>query len=71
MDMKLLQKSVCVPEHRQNLNDWYVRKHDCRLLELTVHAFLGLFLCVPAISVREVFVCWAGDICIGASLKNK
>ena len=26
---------------------------------------------MPAISVREVFLCWTGDICIGASLKNK
>ena len=26
---------------------------------------------MPAISVREVFLCWPGDICIGASLKNK
>ena len=63
-------KKCCVPEHRESLNDWYVYKHDCKLGTYSACLF-GLFLCVPAISVREVFLCRTGNICIGASLKSK
>ena len=55
-------EKCCVPEHRENLNDWYVHKHDCRLLELTVHAYLGCFYaCLPLV-LREVFLCWRGAL---------
>ena len=60
----------CVPEQRENLNDGYVDKHDCKLGTYSACLF-RLFLCMPAISVREVFLCRTGDICIGASLKIK
>ena len=47
----------------------HVDLHDCRLRELTVHAYFGCFYeCLP---LREVFLCWPGDICIGVSLKHK
>ena len=46
-------EKCCVPEHRENLNDWYARKHDCRLLEITVHAYLGCFYaCLPLVYER-------------------
>ena len=43
-------EKCCVPEHRENLNDWYARKHvhGCKLRELTVHANFGCFYeCLP------------------------
>ena len=54
MDIKLLQKSIVFPEQRENLNDGYVDKHDCKLGTYSACLF-RLFLCMPAISVREVF----------------
>ena len=53
-------RKVLCSKHRENLNDWYVRKHDGRLGTYSACLF-RLLVCVPAISVREVFLCWTGD----------
>ena len=50
-------EKCCVPEHRENLNDWYARKHvdlhGCKLRELTVHAYFGCFYeCLPLVYER-------------------
>ena len=40
---QIAAEKCCVPEHRENLNDWYALKHvhGCKLRELTVHAYLA------------------------------
>ena len=48
-------EKCCVPEHRENLNDWYARKHvhGCKLREITVHAYFGCFHeCLPLVYER-------------------
>ena len=48
-------EKCCVPEHKENLNDWYARKHvhGCKLRELTVHAYFGCFYeCLPLVYER-------------------